>query len=580
MLVVGAGLEAIASDPPVAFWKLGEPSGTVAADVIGTNAGTYVNTPTLGSPGSPVSPDTAVGFNGIDEYVSLPNGLAAVLEGDAWTIECYALGNPSVAANSYIVAFGSSANGTPIVGIQIENGALKRYAGFWRKNDGTTVTLSSNIPGNGAAWHHVAFVRDSTKHRIYVDGVERTWTSKPALGPTGLDRAAIGALSRSVLTNYFASTVDEVAIFNYAVSAAAIAQHASSGVPVPPPVIVPPTPPSNPTAPTSFINALLASNRAIDSISASSVSDLTAQTVPGNPGVSFPPSLNVYGFTATVNILADAYPTSPVRLANSSTATDVVALKNIMAAGVPVITGYEPAQDPHDPTIFWDGEYACWQPGLNRSWEIYKLQWNTDTGYSTTHPTKPGTPKADWATYKFTASWGGRTSNLSTNPGHPVDRLDGDQNSPGPTYERKGWNSTATSLPLVGLTILETDVSAGVINHAIAIAVASAKGGFRWPAQRTDGSGATPLVSEGMRYRLPFGHVPNPAHHPICQMIEAAVRDYGMVVRDKSSGGITVGAEPGVAHYLNGTPSYAVLNGFPWSSLQLLTVGSDADPNP
>ena len=39
--------DAVAQDAPIAWYRMGEPSGTNAADEIGSNDGTYVNTPTL-----------------------------------------------------------------------------------------------------------------------------------------------------------------------------------------------------------------------------------------------------------------------------------------------------------------------------------------------------------------------------------------------------------------------------------------------------------------------------------------------------------------------------------------------------
>ena len=61
-------------DAPVGYWRLGEPSGTVAADA-STNGltGTYVGSPTLaqvGALGASGDADTAVDFTGGGKYVS------------------------------------------------------------------------------------------------------------------------------------------------------------------------------------------------------------------------------------------------------------------------------------------------------------------------------------------------------------------------------------------------------------------------------------------------------------------------------------------------------------------------------
>jgi len=56
---------AVAADSPIAWWRLGESSGTNAADSSGNSRdGTYAGTPTLGAPGYTRDGNTAVTFNG------------------------------------------------------------------------------------------------------------------------------------------------------------------------------------------------------------------------------------------------------------------------------------------------------------------------------------------------------------------------------------------------------------------------------------------------------------------------------------------------------------------------------------
>ena len=58
----------------LAYWRLGETSGTTATDTTGTNNGSYVNGPALGSAGAIAGdPDTSVTFNGTNQRVTLPS---------------------------------------------------------------------------------------------------------------------------------------------------------------------------------------------------------------------------------------------------------------------------------------------------------------------------------------------------------------------------------------------------------------------------------------------------------------------------------------------------------------------------
>ena len=53
---------------PVAYWRLGESSGTVAVDETGNYNGTYVGSPTLGVDGLLLGDtNTAVSFDGVDQ---------------------------------------------------------------------------------------------------------------------------------------------------------------------------------------------------------------------------------------------------------------------------------------------------------------------------------------------------------------------------------------------------------------------------------------------------------------------------------------------------------------------------------
>ena len=80
----------VLADSPLSYWRLGEASGTTAADSSGANrTGSYLNTPTLGVPGALAGDtNTPVGFNGTNEYVHVP--FAAALNPASFTVEAWA----------------------------------------------------------------------------------------------------------------------------------------------------------------------------------------------------------------------------------------------------------------------------------------------------------------------------------------------------------------------------------------------------------------------------------------------------------------------------------------------------------
>jgi hypothetical protein len=61
----------------VAYWRLGEPSGTTVTDAGPNNIdGEYINAPTLGVGGLIEDADTAVSFNGTNEYIEVTHQAA------------------------------------------------------------------------------------------------------------------------------------------------------------------------------------------------------------------------------------------------------------------------------------------------------------------------------------------------------------------------------------------------------------------------------------------------------------------------------------------------------------------------
>jgi len=150
------------------------------------------------------------------------------------------------------------------------------------------------------------------------------------------------------------------------------------------------------------------------------------------------------------------------------------------------------------------------------------------------------------------------------------------------------YGATATGLPFVGGQITAEELARGEIKHAIGIALVDpeADGIRSWPALRSDGlnpAGAPNRIPEGLRFRLdPSINVDALKMHPIGKIIAKAAQKYGFVVWDKA-GALSIRAENAVSYTSLGqadpyislfgnTPSYAILDGFPWDRLQFLPM--------
>ncbi|HEX8508769.1 MAG TPA: malectin domain-containing carbohydrate-binding protein [Propionibacteriaceae bacterium] len=194
-----------------------------------------------------------------------------------------------------------------------------------------------------------------------------------------------------------------------------------------------------------------------------------------------------------------------------------------------------------------DSAISIYQPSSDKMWTFWKLNKQADGWH---------------------ACWGGRIDGVSTSPG----------------WFNGGFGTTATGLAGEGGMVNIKDVQAGSIDHALSLAILSPAHWsiVSWPAQRSDGSDLSPdAIPEGTRLRLKPGvDVDALKMHPIAKMVAKAAQTYGFIVTDKA-GAVGVSAEGGGAvegytgsnpwpTLMNGTPSYAIMAGFPWSELEAL----------
>jgi hypothetical protein len=164
------------------------------------------------------------------------------------------------------------------------------------------------------------------------------------------------------------------------------------------------------------------------------------------------------------------------------------------------------------------------------------------------------------------AVWGGTIYNASSSPGYFT--------SP------PGWGASATSLPMLGGLIRPSELAAGHIDHALALAIPAARAAyFAWPAQRTDGYvWSSTAIPEGQRFRLdPTLDLSKIPMVPMVRMIAVAAQRYGIIVRDQA-GAVTFFAEDtsaeglpdpyyGPGGYFQGQSVGNLLKSFPWSHL-------------
>jgi hypothetical protein len=216
----------VAGLSPVSYWRLGEASGTTAADSAGTNTGTYAGSPTLGLTGLLTGDaNTAVGFDGINDQVTVPNSSSLNPTGQL-SIGAWVRANAGAwdqPRNARILQKGVADSQYRLL---VEFGLLK----FHITGRGT---VTATPPSTGVR-HFVAGTYDGTALRLYVDGALVGTTTASGPIPTTAEPLAIGNKPTSAdARDPFLGVIDEVSIHAVGLSAAQIGQLWTAGTTAP-----------------------------------------------------------------------------------------------------------------------------------------------------------------------------------------------------------------------------------------------------------------------------------------------------------------------------------------------------------
>jgi hypothetical protein len=229
--------QAVLKDRPSSYWRLGETSGTLAADVAGFNDATYTGPLTLGQEGAiSGDPNTAVLFSASGSAAEAPY-TPTLNPTTPFSVEFFA--KPSQSGQIQRCVIGSQNRDVGRSGYAIYQGL---NGNFWEVHMGDASTVQIWLYGKdpvvAGQWYHVVLVytpADTTAAaRIYVNGLDNTDYVNSDLAGNFLANNSkpfdIG--SRMGLGVPYNGTVDEVAWYNYALSPAQIKSHMSAGVPL------------------------------------------------------------------------------------------------------------------------------------------------------------------------------------------------------------------------------------------------------------------------------------------------------------------------------------------------------------
>jgi hypothetical protein len=219
----------VASDPALlAYWRLGEASGTTATDVVGAHNGTYVNKPTLGSAGAIVNdPNTSVTFNGTSQRVNLP----PLPPAQDFSIEGWTYLTKSSVNNNTL--YGNV--GTVRLLARPGTGTYRTAAYAGVTLNGTEYVLQPTSPASDInSWVYWVVTRHGSTLTLYRDGVQIGQRSDLPASATANISGYIADQANGAY--HLTGRVDDVAIYASALTASTIASHYQAALQGPPPV--------------------------------------------------------------------------------------------------------------------------------------------------------------------------------------------------------------------------------------------------------------------------------------------------------------------------------------------------------
>jgi Concanavalin A-like lectin/glucanases superfamily len=220
----------VLSDKPFQYLRLGEASGTTAADSSGNGrSGLYQGTITRGQTGAIIGDaNKAVRLGGTapsDGYVTQLS-TTAVTNPRTFSVELWF--KTSTTTGGKLIGFGTARTG--------KSGKYDRHVymtnagklvfGAWT---GSPTTITSTASYNNNAWHHVVGTLGGAGMVLYVDGARVASSPNTAAeaynGFWRIGGDNLGLWPSRPTSDYFKGTIDEAAVYTTALSASQVAEH-------------------------------------------------------------------------------------------------------------------------------------------------------------------------------------------------------------------------------------------------------------------------------------------------------------------------------------------------------------------
>ena len=219
---------------PISSWKFDEGSGTIATDSVDGNHGTiYGATWTTGIVGG------ALSFDGVDDYVDCGDDPSLDIT-DEITIEMWVMPDSLPSAYYNLISKGDPPQHSHQAPWQLAIGNNGKLSVYRLKDDNFSAEYNiCDIPIGSWTYIAVTFDKNSEEVKTYKNGqFVRGWSKTNSIFTDNVDVTIAAQTYEGVVSYFFHGLIDEVAIYDRALTAEEIEQHYQGVIPEPTTIVL------------------------------------------------------------------------------------------------------------------------------------------------------------------------------------------------------------------------------------------------------------------------------------------------------------------------------------------------------
>ena len=242
-------LSEVLADGPIAYYRLDETNGTLALDASGNGrVASNANGVAQGAAGLTAG-GTACSYDGLDDQTTRSGDAGFVpgvfTDNMGRTLEAWVKIAPGNAYGAGFIAWYLQSGQAPTYQLMLDGSG--RAKGWVRDNTGNAASITNSADLRDGEWHHVVLTfghdgANSPFRLLYVDGAlgaSNTTTALTAISGGSADLTIGWFNGYNPDDRFFSGSLDEVAVYNRALSPARVRAHFEAGRGVPSPLALP-----------------------------------------------------------------------------------------------------------------------------------------------------------------------------------------------------------------------------------------------------------------------------------------------------------------------------------------------------